>query len=131
MREIKIKYVFKHNNTNKIIYYFLNLDMLESVAGRNNVREEMSAFEFNEFSLVDKLQYTGLKDHSTEIKELYDHDILQDEKGDHYEIFWSDGSWCIEEDNGDIQILNQSFIDANYMVHVGNAYENPELTEVK
>jgi hypothetical protein len=111
------------NEKQQLFYYFVNGRYLNDKGNSPSFQTENYAHDFDWNNAE---QYTGLRDNSTELKELYHGDILQSEDGSHFEIFWSDGAWMLYDDE-EFVLLRQSLIDANFMVLVGNTNQNPEL----
>jgi len=75
------------------------------------------------------MQYTGLKD-------IYEGDIIEDEEGDNYLIFWCESSFAFKADligiDDDGKRTYGKFdefylFDISSPMVIGNIYENPEL----
>lgn len=83
------------------------------------------------------MQFTGLND--AENKEIYEGDILKCIFNTYGHVFYHDGAFRVSSDQCELNIediktyddLNKSLIVDNYLIIIGNIYENPELLETK
>ncbi|MGG1017370.1 YopX family protein [Bacillus subtilis] len=74
-------------------------------------------------------QYTGLKDKNG--REIYEGDIVIDERKNSAEVVFDDGCFCVIGYLGDLRthpIRDSLFCGERFEV-IGNIYENPELLE--
>ncbi|MEC1682489.1 YopX family protein [Bacillus mojavensis] len=96
----------------------------------NNDEEELACYFRNEFSNVSPLmQYTGMKDKNG--REIYEGDIVFDERKNSAEVVFDDGCFCVIGYLGDLRthpIRDSLFCGERFEV-IGNIYENPELLE--
>ncbi|MCR1994393.1 YopX family protein [Bacillus subtilis] len=96
----------------------------------NNDEEELACYFKNEFSNVSPLmQYTGMKDKNG--REIYEGDIVIDERKNSAEVVFDDGCFCVIGYLGDLRthpIRDSLFCGERFEV-IGNIYENPELLE--
>ena len=68
------------------------------------------------------MQYTGLLDRNK--KEIYEGDIIQGNEKQPNEVFWSECSWMINQDEVSFDMLSEFNKE---MEIIGNIYSNPEL----
>jgi uncharacterized phage protein (TIGR01671 family) len=95
-----------------------------------------SQFDFEDYELM---EYTGIKDKNG--KEVYESDILkvpsaEDNLFEIVEVYWSDkeAAWYAtgkESDDSLSAFINDGFNPEDNGEVIGNAFENPELLEVK
>ena len=74
------------------------------------------------------MQYTGLKDINGD--KIYDGDIVKDDRGHVYKIFWNDigsgGWWFLKRSNIHADSIRTGR-KGDALKVIGNIYENPEL----
>ena len=82
--------------------------------------------EHCDWSMDFLMQFTGLKDKNG--KEIYEGDILQDNKGNRYEVIWYEICACYELRKTDYQ-RQLNALAILVLEVIGNIHENHELME--
>jgi hypothetical protein len=124
-REIKFRYVFKHNVTGKVLFRYWTIEQIEQ--GSYPI-----FFEFENYTLVSKDQSTGFRDSKSTKEfpvgqEIYEGDIVK--VGDEtYRIYYEDGYACywLATEGGSLinGSLDIELIEYYGGIHViGNIYE--------
>ncbi|CCU57683.1 YopX family protein [Bacillus subtilis] len=127
MREIKFRAYHTEKRDGQEFPRMINWDEL-----LNNDEEELTCYFRNEFSNVSPLmQYTGLKDKNG--REIYEGDIVIDERKSSAEVVFDDGCFCVIGYLGDLRThpLRDSLFCGERFEVIGNIYEDPELLEVQ
>jgi len=79
---------------------------------------------------VELMQFTGLKDKNK--KEIYEGDIVKDEKGNIMICKFIQGSFGLSQyESRFFQALSDAWIENSKLEVIGNIYENPELLKKK
>jgi uncharacterized phage protein (TIGR01671 family) len=133
VREIKVRYTFKHVGTGNIEKKIYTLSQLEV----KNTKELSPCFNVGYgYELVGRDEYTGLKDKNG--KEIYEGYICKD-GNTFYQIIWIDrlAKYCAKVIKSEYALvrdmpfaLQQYVIDGTLeckLEIIGNIYENPEL----
>lgn len=143
-REIKFELIYKHPDGKVLISApytieeLLDTDEYEIQSnvctcdcqpiGETNVIECNCEDYYNDFQLINKRQFTGLKDKNG--KEIYEGDILQNPEGKKGIVIYLDGAFRLQTHKSNTSMhyitLNQGFCMNKTIV--GNIYEHPELT---
>ena len=111
-REIKFKYVFQHEDTGNIVTRIFTIEEVENA---------LLVEDYRRYSIVARLQYTGLKDRNG--KEIYEADIVKTTGLKPHlplESFVAEVKWDKSYACWWPNLLNQWEV-------IGNVFENPEL----
>jgi len=124
-REIKFRVWNKKEKKWMFGYDYPNLGGF-SLLGEVVMMGELSSVPISELQNLEVMQYTGLKDKNG--VEIYEGDIMKDENGVIFKIFWSDDFYLPGFAKEPIIPPNLSAIGIgeNWEV-IGNIYQNPEL----
>lgn len=135
-REIKFRFVFKHEDTGEIKFHACTLDdLLERPLEENCHHLEISYLLDAGYKLIAKDQYTGLCDNNKQ--EIYDRDILQLPRKEFIaKVVWvkETTKFCLEArssfcESGWMELVYAiSFAYNGEAVKIiGNEHQNPEL----
>ena len=123
MREIKFSYIYQSAETGTLIDLRYTLDKIE----KGNAARDKDNY-LNQYSLVARRQYTGLKD--TKGVEIYEGDVVRSKDGALCEVVFSRkaAKFCIQvyRMNPYKKMTKRVYSILSCEV-VGNIYENPEL----
>lgn len=120
MREIKFKYIFQQEETGRTMTRVFDINEIENALGNT---------EFRRYTVIDRLQFTGLKDKND--KEIYEGDIVKHQNKETIGtvIFQKTGFTVWEKRTNTVNGKKEGI--ANYLDDVweviGNIYENPSL----
>ena len=125
MRDIKIRYVYS-NGAN----IFTKCFTLEQIEAGDHFNEICDCPLLRDYKIIDRLQYTGLKDKNG--VEIYDGDILSgNSKLNFGAVMFKNGSYWIKGSHhkGDGVTIYNEAIYAHELTIIGNIHETPELLE--
>ncbi len=124
MREIRFRYVFRRKSDGHIYIIEFKIEALEE----NNINSIRSMLSNNQWELIARDEYTGVKDENG--KEIYEGDFLRSPDGIfHVKYFEGLGAFgfAFIADDGVEDFYDLSISDLSEVI--GNIHGNPELLE--
>jgi uncharacterized phage protein (TIGR01671 family) len=132
MREIKFRYIYQHQESKKILTKDFTLEEIRGGQALDHYTHLNDEHPWATWLVIDRLQYTGLKDKNG--KDIFQKDLLGEEWSDGYidycdkcksfEYFTIDGDCMSCEDD----IFWRDIVEEGSKLEViGNIFENPEL----
>ena len=129
MREIKFEFIYYDGKyfTKCVMTLDELLNKTEDDIYEKATEQYALYSNLENFELVAKRQYTGIKDINN--KEVYEGDIVESLKGKQLKVIFYDGAFRLARTQDRIKIIGNIFPSNKTFKVVGNIYENPELLE--